>query len=263
MDLGISGKSAIVCGSSSGLGLACAKGLLQEGVNVTICGRRASRLSDAAATLRQSVPEDQSGFVRMVVCDVTTKHGRDALFEACPAPDILVNNAGGPPPGDFRDWDQQIWMEALNANMLSAIDMIKRVLDGMVDRRFGRIINITSIAVKLPQAELGLSNAVRAGLTGFVSGIAREPAQNNVTINNLLPGFIDTTRMRQILAAKADASQSDLAEFTAAFFDNIPAKRAGTPEEFGALCTFLASQHAAYMTAQNILVDGGLYPGTF
>lgn len=267
MDLGIRGKSAIVCGASSGLGLACAKSLLAEGVDVYICGRNASRLAEAVTALQAIVPVpaqgDESALVKSVVCDVTTPLGREALFELCPAPDILINNAGGPPPGDFRTWDQQVWFDALNANMLSAIDMIKRALDGMVERRFGRIINITSIAVKLPQAELGLSNAVRAGLTGFVSGIARDPAQHNVTINNLLPGFIDTARMRQVLAAKADANQRDIADFTTEFFNTIPAKRAGTPEEFGALCAFLASEQAAYMTAQNILIDGGLYPGTF
>jgi len=259
MDFKLKGKSAIICASSKGLGKACAKALAEEGVNVWLSARTKETLEDAA----QEIAAISSAGVHTVVADVTTPEGRDALLKACPAPDILVNNAGGPPPGNFRDWGQQEWFDAVNANMFSAIDMIRRTLDGMVERKFGRIVNITSVAVKLPQAELGLSNGARAGLTGFIAGIAREPAQHNVTINNLLPGFIDTDRMRGVLKAKSDATGADLAEFSDAFFERLPAKRPGVPEEFGATCAFLCSQQAAYITAQNILMDGGLYPGTF
>jgi len=185
------------------------------------------------------------------------------LLAACPNPDILINNAGGPPPGDFRNWGQAQWFDAINANMFSAIDMIRRSLDGMVERQFGRIINITSMAVKLPQAELGLSNGARAGLTGFISGIAREPAEHNVTINNLLPGIINTDRMQDILEARAGAANMSAKQFAEKFFSTIPAKRPGNPDEFGATCAFLCSQQAAYITAQNLLIDGGIYPATF
>jgi 3-oxoacyl-[acyl-carrier protein] reductase len=185
------------------------------------------------------------------------------LFAACPEPEILVNNAGGPPPGDFRNWSQDDWFSAINDNMYSAIDMIRRSLDGMIERRFGRIVNITSIAVKLPQGELGLSNGARSGLTGFVSGIAREPAAYNVTINNLLPGFIATDRLRSLLQARAADAGVNVEQFNADFYRRIPAQRPGDPAEFGALCAMLCSQQAAYLTAQNILMDGGAYPGTF
>jgi len=194
---------------------------------------------------------------------VTSEAGRAALLEACPAPDILINNAGGPPPGDFRDWDQQDWFDAINANMYSAIDMIKRCLDGMIERRFGRIVNITSVAVKMPVTALGLSNGARTGLSGFVSGIAREPAQYNVTINNLLPGYIATDRMWSVVEAGARQANVDKESFQKDLFSKIGAKRPGEPDEFGATCAYLCSQQAAYITAQNVLMDGGLYPGTF
>jgi 3-oxoacyl-[acyl-carrier protein] reductase len=258
MDLGISGKSAIVCASSKGLGKATALALANEGVNVWICGRHQDSLDLAAA----EIAAVEAGAVKTVVADVTTDEGRDALLAACPAPDILVNNAGGPPPGDFRNWRQQDWFEAINANMYSAIDMIRRCLDGMVERRFGRIVNITSVAVKIPVPALGLSNGARAGLTGFVSGIAREPARHNVTINNLLPGYIATDRMREVLEASAGSAGQDPDSFRQNLFNKIGARRPGEPAEFAATCTFLCSQQAAYITAQNILVDGGLYPGT-
>ena len=258
MDLDIRGKSAIVCASSRGLGFACAKALVAEGVNVLICGRDEESLRLAAETL--SVPA--AGSVTAVQADVTTEAGRDALLAACPEPDILVNNAGGPPPGDFRDWDQQDWFEAINANMYSAIDMIRRSLDGMMERRFGRIVNITSVAVKMPVTTLGLSNGARAGLTGFVSGIARDPAQYNVTINNLLPGYVATDRMWSVLEAGARATGQDPDVFQDITFSKIGARRPGDPDEFGAVCAFLCSSQAAYMTAQNILMDGGLFPGT-
>ena len=259
MDLNIAGKSAIVCGSSRGLGKACALALANEGVNVWLNARHQGALDDAASEIASCT----SGSVHTVAADVTSGEGRDALLAACPEPDIVINNAGGPPPGNFRDWDQDQWFEAINANMFSAIDMIRRCLDGMIERRFGRVVNITSVAVKLPQAELGLSNGARAGLTGFIAGIAREPVQYNVTINNLLPGFIDTDRMRSVLKAKADAAGAGEDEFSQQFFARIPAHRPGDPEEFGAVCAFLCSQQAAYITAQNVLMDGGLYPGTF
>lgn len=258
MDLEIGGKSAIVCASSRGLGFACAKALLAEGANVLICGRNEDSLAQAVESLTDQV----GGNVISVQADVTTEEGRDALLAACPHPDILVNNAGGPPPGDFRDWDQQDWFEAVNANMYSAIDMIRRSLDGMVERRFGRIVNITSVAVKMPVTTLGLSNGARAGLTGFVSGIAREPAQYNVTINNLLPGYVATDRMWSVLEAGARATGQDPDVFQETTFSRIGARRPGDPDEFGAVCAFLCSSQAAYMTAQNILMDGGLFPGT-
>lgn len=258
MDLQLTGKSAIVCASSKGLGKACALALAGEGADVLICGRTAGTLEAAAAEIASA----GGGRVRSVVADVTTDEGRDALLAACPEPDILVNNAGGPPPGDFRDWGQKDWFDAVNANMFSAIDLIRRALDGMVERRFGRIVNITSVAVKMPVKPLGLSNGARAGLTGFISGIAREPAQHNVTINNLLPGYIATDRMWSVLEAGAKASGQDPETFKAKHFSQVGARRPGDPDEFGAVCAFLCSQQAAYITAQNILVDGGLYPGT-
>lgn len=259
MDLNIKGKSAIVCASSKGLGKACALALAKEGVNVCISARHADVLNATASEIAAA----GTGKVQAIVADVTTHEGRDALFAACPQPDIVINNAGGPPPGDFRDWGQQEWFDAVNGNMYSAIDMIKRSLDGMIERGFGRIVNITSVAVKLPQAELGLSNGARTGLTGFIAGIAREPAQHNVTINNLLPGFVATDRFYSLMKARAAASEMDEAEFCEALFQKIPARRPGDPDEFGAICAFLCSQQAAYITAQNILMDGGLYPGTF
>jgi 3-oxoacyl-[acyl-carrier protein] reductase len=258
MDLQISGKSAIVCASSKGLGKACAKALANEGVNVLICGRGQEALDQA----RDELAALGKGEVRALRADVTTDEGRNALLSACPAPDILVNNAGGPPPGDFRDWGQQDWFDAVNANMYSAIDMIRRTLDGMMERGFGRVVNITSVAVKMPVNALGLSNGARAGLTGFISGIAREPAQHNVTINNLLPGYIATDRMWAVVEASAKTAGMDVDEFGEQMFSKVGAKRPGDPDEFGAVCAFLCSQQAAYITAQNILMDGGLYPAT-
>ena len=257
MDLELNGASAIVCASSKGLGFACAAALANEGVDVVICGRHADTLENARRRIAAA-----GGAVTAVVADVTTDEGRDALLAACPQPDILVNNAGGPPPGDFRDWRQADWFDAVNGNMYSAIDMIRRCLDGMIERRFGRIVNITSVAVKLPVPNLGLSNGARAGLTGFVSGIAREPARHNVTINNLLPGFIATDRMWSVLDDGARASGQDPDAFRAATFNRVGARRPGDPDEFAAVCAFLCSRRAAYVTAQNILVDGGLFPGT-
>lgn len=258
MDFGISGKSAIVCGASRGLGKASAAALAEEGVNVFIAARTEATLVEAAEELRNTA----NGTVTPVVADVTDDAGRDALLAACPQPDILINNAGGPPPGDFRDWRQEDWFSAVNANMFSAIDMIRRTLDGMIERGFGRIVNITSVAVKLPQAELGLSNGARAGLTGFVAGIARAPAAHNVTINNLLPGLIATERLKSLMAHRAAEAGVEPEQFVEEYSKRVPAGRIGKPEEFGALCAMICSQQAAYLTAQNILMDGGMYPGT-
>jgi 3-oxoacyl-[acyl-carrier protein] reductase len=259
MDLKIAGRKAIICASSKGLGKACALALAAEGVDVWISARSRGPLQAAADEINAA----GGGNATAVIADVTSDSGRAALYEACPAPDILINNAGGPAPGDFRNWDQKDWFDAVNANMYSAIDMIRRCLDGMIDRRFGRIINITSVAVKLPVPVLGLSNGARAGLTGFISGIAREPAQYNVTINNLLPGYIATERMWSVLEAGARQSSLDKDAFEQNLFNKIGARRPGEPDEFGATCAFLCSQQAAYITAQNVLMDGGLYPGTF
>jgi len=259
MDLKIAGRKAIICASSKGLGKACALALAGEGVDVWISARSSGPLQTAV----EEINARGGGKATAVVADVTTEAGRDALYAACPAPDILVNNAGGPAPGDFRNWDQKDWFDAINANMYSAIDMIKRCLDGMIERRFGRIVNITSVAVKMPVPVLGLSNGARSGLTGFISGIAREPAQYNVTINNLLPGYIATDRMWAVLAAGAKQAGVDPGLFQQNMFSKTGAKRPGEPDEFGATCAFLCSQQAAYLTAQNVLMDGGLFPGTF
>ena len=259
MDLKIAGRKAIICASSKGLGKACATALAAEGVDVWISARSSGPLLASC----EEINAMNGGKATAIVADVTSEDGRAALFEACPAPDILVNNAGGPAPGNFRDWDQKDWFDAINNNMYSAIDMIKRSLDGMMERRFGRIVNITSVAVKAPVTVLGLSNGARAGLTGFISGIAREPARHNVTINNLLPGYIATDRMWSVLEAGAKQANTELEAFQQTLFNKIGAKRPGEPDEFGATCAFLCSQQAAYITAQNVLMDGGLYPGTF
>lgn len=259
MDLGISGKKAIVCAASKGLGKGCAMALAIEGVQTTICARNEEQLRATAQEIEQAA----NVTVTTVAADITTAEGRDALLAACPNPDILVNNAGGPPPGDFRDWGQEEWFDALNANMFAAIEMMRRTIDGMVERNFGRIVNITSSAVKAPIAELGLSNGARCGLTGFVAGIARQHVKQNVTINNLLPGFFDTDRGRGIVEKKAQQHNMELEQYRQRFLAGLTAGRMGDPEEFGATCAFLCSRHAGYISGQNILIDGGLYPGTF
>jgi 3-oxoacyl-[acyl-carrier protein] reductase len=259
MDLGIAGLSAIVCASSRGLGKACALALAKEGVNVWICGRDEASLEAA----REEIAAAGDGDVRALAADVTSDTGRDRLLAACPTPDILVNNAGGPPPGDFRDWDQSDWFGAVNANMYTPIDMIRRTLDGMIERGFGRIVNITSSSVKEPIPDLGLSNGARSGFTGFVSGIARDPARHNVTINNLLPGYHATARLDAIFGARAAAAGQTTEAYMRDFFADFPAGRPGDPDEFGAVCAFLCSRQAAYITAQNILVDGGRIRTTF
>ena len=258
MDLGISGKTAIVCAASRGLGRACAHSLAREGVKVTIMSRDEATLKATA----EAIMADTGGTVAAVAGDVTTAQDRTRLLAACPNPDILVNNAGGPPPGDFRDWSRDDWIKALDANMLTAIELIKATVDGMIDRRFGRIVNITSSAVKAPIDILGLSNGARTGLTGFVAGVARKTVKHNVTINNLLPGPFDTDRLRSTIQSVAESSGRPLEEVADERRAANPAGRFGYPEEFGEACAFLCGQHAGYITGQNLLLDGGGFPGT-
>ncbi len=262
MDLGLKGRWALVCAASKGLGRGCAEALAGEGVNVVITARGEADLLATAAALRAANPGVE---VRAVVGDIATAEGRAAALAACPQVDILVNNAGGPPPGDFRDWGREQWLAALDANMLAPIELIKATVDGMAARGFGRIVNITSGAVKAPIDVLGLSNGARSGLTGFVAGVARQPrlAGANVTINNLLPGAFDTDRLKKTLAAGAAKSGVPAEEVAARRRAAIPAQRFGTAAEFGAICAMLCSAQAGYLTGQNILLDGGSYPGTF
>ena len=259
MDLGIAGKRALVCAASRGLGRGCAEALAREGVEVTICARTAADVERAADEIGAAVGRR----VGRVACDITTPAGRAAALAACPSPDILVNNAGGPPPGDFRDWDRDAWIRALDANMLTPIELIKATIDAMIERRYGRIVNITSSAVKAPIDVLGLSNGARSGLTGFVAGLARKVVRHGVTINNLLPGQFDTDRLRVTYAGRAKAAGRSIDEALAAGAAAVPAGRFGNPAEFGAVCAFLCSAHAGYIAGQNVLVDGGNYPGTF
>lgn len=262
MDMGIEGRWALVCAASKGLGRGCAQALASEGVNLVVTARGRDALEATAASLRAL---HGAAEVRPVAGDITTPEGRAAALAACPQVDILVTNAGGPPPGDFRDWDRDAWIKAVDANMLTPIELIKAVVDGMAARGFGRIVNITSAAVKAPIDILGLSNGARSGLTGFVAGLARQPqlASRNVTINNLLPGAFETDRLRATLqgaAAKAGRSVDEIAD---ARRQGVPARRFGDAAEFGALCAFVCSAHAGYLTGQNLLIDGGAYPGTF
>jgi 3-oxoacyl-[acyl-carrier protein] reductase len=259
MNLNIEGKWALVCAASKGLGLGCAEALVQEGVNVVITARGEPALLASAERLRAV----GKGQVRTVVGDVTTALGRELALAACPQVDILVNNAGGPAPGDFRDWDRDAWIKALDANMLSPIELIKAVVDPMMARGFGRIVNITSAAVKAPIDILGLSNGARSGLTGFVAGLARQTVAHGVTINNLLPGPFDTDRLNTTLQAAASKQGLGIEEVRAARAAQNPARRFGSKEEFGAACAFLCSQQAGFITGQNWLLDGGAYPGTF
>jgi len=259
MDLGIRGRTALVCAASKGLGKGCALALAREGVNLVITARGREALDATAAEIRAST----GAKVVAVAGDITAAEGRTAALAACPDPDILVNNAGGPPAGDFRSWSREDWVKALDANMLTPIELIKATVDGMIARKFGRIVNITSGAVKMPIPELGLSNGARTGLTGFVAGIARQTVAHNVTINGLLPGPFDTDRLRGNFAFNAKKFGKTVEELTKARAESNPAKRFGTVEEFGAACAFLCSAHAGYITGQNLLLDGGSYPGTF
>jgi 3-oxoacyl-[acyl-carrier protein] reductase len=259
VDLGIAGRTAIVCASSRGLGRACAEALLKEGVEVVINGRDPVRLEEALRELRDST----GGQVRAVVADVTTKEGRAALLAACPTPDILVNNNGGPPTRDFRQLSHADMVAGVECNMITPIELIQGVIDGMVARKFGRIINITSGSVKMPLPQLDLSSGARAGLTAFVAGVARQVAGSYVTINSILPGAFLTDRLRTIAAGAAKAQGTTAEEVLAARTRTIPAGRLGDPDEFGQLCAYLASAQAGYITGQNFLIDGGTFPGAF
>ena len=264
MDLGISGKWALVCGASKGLGLGCAQALVREGVHVLIVARGAEVLQASATKLIADSARPAGADVQFVAADITTAEGRAAVFAVRKDFDIVVTNAGGPPPGDFRDWDRDAWIRAVDANMLTPIELIKATVDGMAARGFGRIVNITSSSVKSPIEVLGLSNGARSGLTGFVAGVARSTlAAQGVTINNLLPGVFDTDRIKTMMQANSEKTGQSVAALADARRKNIPARRFGTPEEFGAICAFLCSVHAGYMTGQNVLADGGAYPGTY
>lgn len=262
MDLGIAGKWALVCAASKGLGKGCAQALVREGVHVVITARGREALEATAAELRALRTDVQ---VRAVAGDITTPEGRAAALAAAPQVDILVNNAGGPPPGDFRDWDREAWIKAVDANMLTPIELIKATVDGMAERGFGRVVNITSGAVKAPIDVLGLSNGARSGLTGFIAGLARQKrlAGRGVTLNNLLPGAYDTDRLRTTMKGQMDKTGQSFEQVSAARMAGIPAGRFGTSEEFGQTCAFLCSVHAGYITGQNLLTDGGAYPGTY
>lgn len=257
MDLGLGGKRALVCAASKGLGKACAAHLAREGALVTIVARNVKDLEIAAAEINAG----SNHKVTIAVGDVATQEGRDAALAACPEPDILVNNCGGPPPGDFRQLTRDDWIKAFDGNMLSSIELMKATVDGMMARRFGRIINITSSSVKNPIAILPLSNGIRAGLTGFVAGLSRETVRYNVTINCLLPGAHDTERLRSAYLIRAKNAGVDVEAFIAKDTASSPAGRMGTPDEFGATCAFLCSQYAGFITGQNLVLDGGAYRG--
>jgi 3-oxoacyl-[acyl-carrier protein] reductase len=257
MDLGIGGRTAIVCAASKGLGRACANSLAREGVALTVCARGEAALQTTAQALR-----DEFGVpVTAVVADITSPEGRAAVLERCPQPDILINNANGPPLGDFRQFSTDDWRRALDANMLSAIEMIRATVDGMIARGFGRIVNITSGTVKAPAPQFDLSNGARAGLTGFVGGLARQVARHNVTINCLLPGLFMTDRVRNAFPAIAAGRGITMEQLLAERLRSIPADRLGDPAELGDACAWLCSAQAGYVTGQNLLLDGGAYPG--
>ncbi len=259
MDLGIAGRSALVCASSKGLGRACAHALAREGALVTMVARGGEALELAAAQIRAAT----GASVRTVVADVASEAGRRAILEVCPAPDILITNGGGPKTGDFRDWSREDWIAALDANMLAPIALMRATVDAMMARRFGRIVNITSAAVKAPLANLGLSSGARGGLTAFVAGLARQTVASNVTINNLLPGPFDTDRLRATMQAAARVSGNGVEAELAARRAANPAGRFGESAEFGDACAYLCSAQAGYITGQNLLIDGGAYSGVF
>ena len=253
MDYGIAGKRAIVCAASQGLGKACAMALAREGVHLVINARGADALHATADEIRRETGVD----VVPVAADITSPDGRAHVLAACPSPDILVNNAGGPPIGDFRDWDEIPWQKAVNDNMVSPIMLIRAVVDGMIERKFGRIVNITSRSVKAPLAHLGLSNGARAGLTGFIAGLSRQVARHNVAINHLRPGPFLTDRQSDGLRKLAAKAGQDYAAVLAARVAENPAGRFGTPEEFGKACAFLCSADAGFIIGQNLVIDGG------
>jgi 3-oxoacyl-[acyl-carrier protein] reductase len=257
MDLGIKGRSAIVCGASAGLGRATAIALAREGVRVVIAARGEERLRRTA----DEIIAETGAEVTPIAADVTTEAGRTAVLAACPAPDILINNAGGPPPGDFRNWTREDWIKAIDGNMLSAIFLIQATIDGMIERKFGRVVNITSHMVKQPANILGLSNGARAGLTGFTGGLSREVARHNVTLNSVLPGQFDTDRLRSNHERFAQTTGGDIEAYRDRQKGQIPARRFGDSAEFGDMCAFLCGARAGYITGQNILLDGGQFPG--
>lgn len=258
MDLGIKGRKAIVCAASKGLGRACALSLAREGVDLVIN----SRTQDVLSATADEIAKETGTSVTPVAADITTEEGRAAVLAACPDPDILVNNAGGPPPGDFRDWDRDTWIRALDANMLTAIFLIKATVDRMIERKFGRVVNITSSTVKAPLYELGMSNGARAGLTGFVAGLSRQTVRHNVTINNLLPGPFLTDRIINNTRYRAEQAGVTFEEMLEARKAENPAQRIGDPAEFGDACAYLCSAQAGFITGQNLLLDGGHYNGT-
>ena len=258
MDTGLAGKRALVCAASKGLGRACAMALAREGVHVTITARTAADLEATAADIRAAT----GATVTTVVGDITTEEGRAAALAACPEPDILVNNAGGPPPGDFRNWERADWIAAIDANMLAPIFLIRAVVDGMIARKFGRIVNITSGSVKSPIGMIGLSNGARAGLTGFVAGLARQVARHNVTINGLLPGPFNTDRLRSNTEHAARTSGRTVEEVSAERAAHSPAGRVGDPAEFGDACVFLCAASSGFIVGQNLLLDGGAFNAT-
>lgn len=258
MDLGIKGKSAIVCAASKGLGKGCAMHLAEAGANLVICARTEADINAAADEIKSKTGVS----VTAIACDVTTDAGRKAILDACPNPDILVNNAGGPPPGNFKDFSLDDWRQAVETNMITPIALIHSTVYGMMDRGFGRIVNITSFSVKMPIAQLELSNGARAGLTGAIAVMARRSAARNVTINNVLPGPFDTDRLRGTSHKLAETKGISFDEAHQERMQEVPAKRFGTADEFGATCAFLCSQYGGYITGQNIVMDGGMYPGT-
>jgi 3-oxoacyl-[acyl-carrier protein] reductase len=259
MDLGIRGRRAIVSGASKGLGRACAYSLAREGVSLAIVARTEADIAHTAEQIRNQTGVD----VLPIAADISTAEGRDRVLAAFPDPDIVVNNAGGPPTGDFRQFSREDWIKALDACMLAPIEMIRLTLERMIARRFGRIVNITSYSVKMPIDVLCLSNGARSGLTGFIAGLSRKVAAHNVTINNLLPGVFDTDRQKTTVAAAAKQRGISFDDMVKNKVAAIPALRLGDPAEFGDMCAWLCSARAGYYTGQNVLLDGGLYPGTF
>lgn len=253
MDLGITGKTAIVCASSKGLGRGCAEALAGAGVNLVLNARGADALEATAEDIRATY----GVHVTAVAADISTDEGRTAVLDAASEVDILVNNAGGPPPGFWPDWDREDFIAALDANMLAPIAMMKATLPGMIERKFGRVVNITSYSVRAPIPQLGLSNAARAGLTGYVAGTARQVAEHNVVINNLLPGIHATDRADALDQAVVARDGVTFEEARAAREASIPAKRYGTSQEFGQTCAFFCSQHAGFIVGQNLIIDGG------
>jgi 3-oxoacyl-[acyl-carrier protein] reductase len=259
MDLGIRGRRALVFGGSRGMGRACARQLSLEGVHVVIAARTRATLDVAA----REISAETGGEVVAVVADIASEAGRAAALAACPAPDILMNNADGPLPGDFRGWSRDDWIAALDMIMLGPIAMMRATVDGMIERRFGRIVNIVSRSVKLPAPELGLSNGARSGLVGFAAGLARQTVRHNVTINNLLPGIFATDAQKRHIENMLQGSGKTFDEVWRERAQANPARRFGDPAEIGAYCAFICSAHAGYITGQSLLIDGGGYPGTY